>query len=531
MQQHTGAWQGVTYWAGGPWWGNYMFSIEPQNGVDKPQMTILVQHLSAPSGDYNGTPGPDTFSANGNLLHAYGNDGNDQLSVVGNQNQLSGGNGDDALSANGTNNSLHGDAGNDWLSAAGGANQLYGGSGNDGYSIDNVGDIVIENASEGSDTVYATAHFRLPANVENLVLQGGADLQGYGNGLSNAIYGNSGSNLLDGDAGADGMFGGAGNDVYYVDKAGDAAVENPGEGNDAVFATAHFRLAANVETLVLQGSADLQGYGNSLGNLIYGNSGNNLLDGDAGTDAMLGGAGNDVYYVDNGGDAVVENPGEGNDAEFSTAHLRLAANVEILVLQESADLQGYGNSLANAIYGNSGNNLIDGGGGADMMFGGTGNDVYFADDAGDVIFENPGEGNDAVFSTASFRLAENVETLVLQGSADLQGTGNGQNNMIYGNGGNNPIDGAAGVDVLTGNAGNDTFVFSAGQAAGDMVVDFAGNGAGLADSLQFVGYGAGATFTNIDTTHWQVNFNGGSSHEILTFMNGAAIDQSDVLFS
>src|SRR5262245_143740 len=233
MQQHTGAWQGVTYWAGGPWWGNYMFSIEPQNGVDKPQMGILVQHLSAPSGDYNGTPGPDTFSASGNLLHAYGNDGNDQLSVVGNQNQLSGGNGDDALSANGTNNSLHGDAGNDSLSAAGGANQLYGGTGNDGYSIDNAGDAVIENASEGSDTVYATVHFQLPANVENLVLQGGADLQGYGNGDANTITGNGGSNLLDGRGGADVMLGGAGNDVYFVDNAGDQVVENAGGGSDS----------------------------------------------------------------------------------------------------------------------------------------------------------------------------------------------------------------------------------------------------------------------------------------------------------
>jgi endoglucanase len=531
MQQHTDAWQGVTYWAGGPWWGNYMFSIEPQNGVDKPQMGILVQHLSAPSGDYNGTPGPDTFSANGNLLHAYGNDGNDQLSVVGNQNQLYGGNGDDALSANGTDNSLHGDAGNDMLTVSGGANQLYGGSGNDGYSIDNGGDVVIENASEGSDTVYATVHFRLPVNVENLVLQGSADLQGYGNSVSNAIYGNAGSNLLDGDAGADGMFGGAGNDVYYVDNAGDAAIENPGEGSDAAFSTAHFRLAANVETLVLQGSADLQGYGNTLGNLIYGNSGSNLLDGDAGTDAMFGGAGNDVYYVDNGGDAVIENPGEGNDAVFSSAHLRLAANVEILVLQGSADLQGYGNSLPNAIYGNSGNNLIDGAGGADMMFGGTGNDVYFVDDAGDAVFESPGAGNDAVFSTANFRLPANVETLVLQGGANLQGTGNSQSNMIYGNSGNNLIDGGGGGDVLTGNAGNDTLVFSAGQAAGDMVVDFAGNGAAPGDSLQFVGYGSGATFTNLDSTHWQINYNGGSSQEIITFMNGAAIDQSDVLFS
>ena len=27
--------------------------------------------------------------------------------------------------------------------------------------------------------------------------------------------------------------------------------------------------------------------------------------------------------------------------------------------------------------------------------------------------------------------------------------------------------------------------------------------------------GAGATFTNIDATHWQMNFNGGASHEIV----------------
>ena len=43
MHQHTDVWQGVTYWAGGPWWGDYMFSIEPQNGVDKPQMAILME--------------------------------------------------------------------------------------------------------------------------------------------------------------------------------------------------------------------------------------------------------------------------------------------------------------------------------------------------------------------------------------------------------------------------------------------------------------------------------------------------------
>ena len=60
------------------------------------------------------------------------------------------------------------------------------------------------------------------------------------------------------------MLGGVGNDVYFVDNAGDVVIENAGEGNDTVFSTAHFRLSANVENLVLQGSADLQGYGNSL---------------------------------------------------------------------------------------------------------------------------------------------------------------------------------------------------------------------------------------------------------------------------
>jgi trimeric autotransporter adhesin len=306
--------------------------------------------------------------------------------------------------------------------------------------------------------------------------------------------------------------------------------ESAGEGTDAVFSTAHFVLPANVETLVLQGGADLQGYGNELANKLYGNSGNNLLDGRAGADIMAGGAGNDTYFVDNAGDTVIESVGQGSDAVFSTAHFVLSANVETLVLQGSADLQGYGNSLDNALYGNTGNNLLDGRAGADTMVGGLGNDVYFVDNVGDVVFENVGEGADAVFSTVSYALSANVETLVLQGAGNIDGSGNALANNIYGNSGDNLIDGGAVADMLTGNAGNDTFVFHMGEGDGDMVVDFAGNGSGLGDSLQFVGYGAGATFTSIDATRWQVNFNGGLSHEIITFMNGAPIDQTDVVF-
>ena len=43
--------------------------------------------------------------------------------------------------------------------------------------------------------------------------------------------------------------------------------------------------------------------------------------------------------------------------------------------------------------------------------------------------------------------------------------------------------------------------------------------------------GRGATFTNIDATHWEVNYNGGASHDIITFANGASIDATDFLFA
>lgn len=165
---------------------------------------------------------------------------------------------------------LAGNGGNDTLNGGLGADIMRGGLGDDVYVVDDINDRVIEAARAGTDTIRSTISLSLAANVENLALLGTQNLSATGNGLANRINGNAGNNLIDGLSGADTMAGGAGHDIYVVDNAGDRIIEQPGAGIDLVRSSVTHALAANVENLVLTGTAAINGFGNALANRIEG---------------------------------------------------------------------------------------------------------------------------------------------------------------------------------------------------------------------------------------------------------------------
>ncbi len=229
--------------------------------------------------------------------------------------------GNDLIYGGGGNDTLNGLDGADMLDGGSGADTMTGGLGNDIYIVDNLGDIVVENAGQGIDLIKSRISLTLSANVEKLLLLGTTAIDGTGNGLANSLTGNAASNtltglggndVLDGKGGADTMVGGTGNDTYVVENAGDKVIENLGEGIDTVKASITHTLAANVEKLILTGTGLVDGTGNTLANTLTGNAAANVLNGLAGNDVILGGDGADRLIGGTGLDMLTG--GAGNDA-------------------------------------------------------------------------------------------------------------------------------------------------------------------------------------------------------------------------
>ncbi|MET1077325.1 MAG: calcium-binding protein [Pseudomonas sp.] len=294
---------------------------------------------------------------------------------------------------------------------------LQGGEGNDsllGYATDDLLTGLL-----GNDT--------LSGDLGNDWLQGGEG--------NDYLRGGAGNDLLQGDGGNDEMRGEGGDDRYQVDSTLDILVESADQGIDSVESSVAFSLGNHFENLTLTGAGSISGYGNALNNQITGNAAANSLIGGLGDDRLFGQDGNDSLQGSTGQDSLYG--GAGNDN----------------------------------LNGAAGDDWLLGGAGNDTFYGGTGNDVYQVDAVGDQVSEMTNEGIDTVESSVSYTLMSTLEHLTLSGSAQINGIGNGSDNLLKGNDaantllgkdGNDTLQGGAGNDLLVGGAGSDTYLFGRG---------------------------------------------------------------------
>lgn len=206
------------------------------------------------------------------LVNNGGDDFYGGLDLVEGDGQLIGGPGIDILQGGTLDDNLFGlegddilvaQDGNDLLSGGPGIDRMVGGAGDDAYDVDHPDDRIFEFVLGGTDEVRSSVDYFLGNNLENLVLNGNANLKGVGNALSNTIIGNTGNNHLVGLAGDDFMLGGEGVDVLQA-----------GVGND----------------------------------YLDGGEGNDVIDGGPGIDILVGGPGEDVFGIRRGedGDAIID---------------------------------------------------------------------------------------------------------------------------------------------------------------------------------------------------------------------------------
>jgi Ca2+-binding RTX toxin-like protein len=487
--------------------------------------------------------------------------------------------GDDTLDGGYGDDTLHGGTGYDHLDGGEGGDRMEGGSNGDSYFVDSAGDEVIEAAGFvglGFDFVSSTIDYTLGDHVERLGLEGEGNLDGYGNALSNYILGNSGDNdlegldgsdklygfdghdrlyggdhndtlyggdidddlfgedgadmllggtgadELDGGTGADIMWGGAESDVYLADDAGDRVIEFANEGDaDIVISSASIVLSPNVEHLILAGTANLFGTGNTRDNLMLGNAGKNILTGAAGDDSLSGDDGADVLWGGSGGDTL--DGGEGLDTAsygLSSAYVYVEL-VSGLIF--NGDAQGDTLTGIENLSGSAHNDVLVGDAGVNRLLGNNGNDSLVGLEGGDLIAG--GKGIDTAAYASSFEavtidLAANlvsggdangdilssIENLIGSDFFDVL-TGNAETNVLSGLDGRDLISGGAGddelsgggeidelqggggADVLDGGDGDDTASYVFAPGAVTMALD--GSVAGAGDA-------AGDTFIDVE---------------------------------
>ncbi|WP_207485263.1 choice-of-anchor Q domain-containing protein [Arenibaculum pallidiluteum] len=181
------------------------------------------------------------------------------------------------------------------------------------------------------------------------------------------------------------------------------------------------------------------------------------------------------------------------------------------------------------LYGTSANEILGGNGGDDKMVGGGGHDTYVVSSYGDTIVEYGSGGVDVVHQyVKTYTLPANVNNLIVKINYGATATGNSADNIITGGTGNDVINGGGGRDKTIGGGGYDTFVLRKGQAHGDLITDFNGNGDQAGDVLRLEGYGTGAKLVHAGDV-WTIQYSGGQ--ETFEIDGVTSLHGTDVLYA
>jgi Ca2+-binding RTX toxin-like protein len=474
-----------------------------------------------------GGGGNDIINAGSGDDWGFGGGGNDTLNGSSGDDILLGGDGDDILYGGNGNDALLGGAGNDILYGQGGNDWLDGGAGDD-ILVGGLG----ENLLLGSGVTYTSSTETIPGPFNINLLDGYAFALDFsqsdvlinvhkviGSIGDDTIIGSNLADSIDGGQGSDVLIGNDGDDIYFVDNAGDVVTEQADHGKDLINASVSYVLGNYQEDLTLTGSANINGTGNALNNVIIGNSGanilnggdgNDIIDGGTGNDTMSGGLGNDTYTVNVTTDIVSENSNEGDDTvqSYVTWTLASLANIENIIL--------LGTAAANAT-GNASNNILSGEQNtqANTLTGAAGDDIYIVG-TGDVAVEAASSGTDIVKSYVTYTLGANIENLTLLGTLAINGTGNTLDNIITGNNAANTLTGGTGNDTLIGGLGDDIYVI---DSLTDTITENANEGLDTVQSS--ITYTIGTHLENLTLTGTAaINGTGNSVDNILTGNSG-----------